>query len=352
MDFINILIGGWGNQFALASVQPLHSGEVVSYDSIIQLVNLNNTRYILKKRPRAGLQRSEFFHELKAQVLTHCVNTGVRVSEIIPTLAGEASAVYGDFCYELQVFIAGEPYTGNREQEKLIYSAAVKLRHSLDHLPDNIVEAIRQHPIPSLVEEENPILALEQARELLLAATKCNNLWKKTLLDALIPIVKMVENRHYLMLDAAPKKAIVHGDIHAGHWIFPKDEIGNVVVLDFDNLRYDTAGLDYAWAADTVSVNLGSKNKRFCPQKGADFLWRLVNDRKLTMDEAITAMQTLINYSLLITIDICKDVIFRGDTRIIWKKYLEILCLKRKSEILDCFREYPPGLYEGSPLNT
>ena len=210
------------------------------------IVETTQGRYFLKRRhphlqqphaPATTLAVASAVIRAQHALMARLRQSGFPAPAVVPTVNGETLHVAGGECYEIQEYIAGEPYDHTRPA----------------HLAEAAVTLGRYH---ACVQGFAP-RALRDLEELYTPAILGTNLngltraWGFAQDPDLVPVVRQLE-AHAADLAARFAQhgvlphAIIHGDYYAGNLLFEGDRI--VGVVDYDKARWQARVVELAEA--------------------------------------------------------------------------------------------------------
>lgn len=324
----SIVLEHWGTGIAQLPLEPLLGPGAVSHTASLWRVGGGDRSFILKRLTPAA-DRGTPFRRARSEVLSHCRQRGVPVIEPCPTTSGREAATDRDGgSVELFPWIpSAQPPPRGSAAARAVMEAGLALRRALDEVDPELGRRIGACHPPRFVEEEDWRRALDDTESRILPkARRRRDEWGRLLVKSLTP---MVENRSmFAPLDGpgAPRRRLVHGDLHSYHFLLGVSPVRVRVILDFDNLHLGDPMLDLAWIADTIgSVGADSQEGSIRRFLAAGFRSGL-----LSQDAVELLMPVLVTYLIPVVVDIAKDILDRGILKPAWNHYLNILDIGRK----------------------
>ncbi|MFE9426427.1 phosphotransferase [Kitasatospora sp. NPDC006697] len=289
--------------------------------------------HVFKVQLTAEAARAPRFHELKQQVLAHCLRAGVPVPLAVPTVTGAAAARQdGHPCELLPLAPGAATARPSAAQARAVTTAGLRLRAVLDGLPAELAEELAPLPVPALVAEPDWRRALADGVDRLLPLARSrDDPWGRLAGSALAGLAAA---RPWLPAAAEPpgtarrRSRVIHADLHHHHFLFAATGRPAVTaVLDFDNLTVGDPLLDLAWVAETAARVDGGAARR---ESVADFLTRARNAGLLAPGEERLLMPRLIVHAVPVVVDIAKDILERELLSPAWAGYLDLLDTRRR----------------------
>lgn len=332
-----VLAKHWGKSFercfirAFAEVEPT----VVTHASTLYLVEAGQERrrWLLKHvhEPEAIIPIE--FHRVKREIMLHCQRCDVRVVVSEPTLVGEPLAIEDNISFELFEYVHDTTaYKATTEQRQGMLQGFLSLRRALDSVPANLRTKLSAFRPQVLVENSNLGSVIKEVREILLPATRGRSGRLMERLRESLEGVSAAEPLLTASRDTADERAeaVAHGDFHGYNILFSTAEPSRLeAILDFDNVRVRTSHFDLAWLLDQMCWRPDMPTQLDVESCRAGIRAALVNELARVAD-LFKLMPMLLRYAAPIVADIAKDILLRGDVRLVWWRYLDILDCQRK----------------------
>lgn len=322
----SILENEWGLPGCHIQILGGDSDTPLTHDASLFLIRKGEKSYVLKRRPLGGIQRGKDFHQLKFKILKHIGGFGELLPNYLATTHKLYFLVCDEYTFELCELVEGDGFSDKHLSLEDLYIGYKNLHSGLQRTPVPLSEKLQSMAIPACVEEPDCCTAIAQVNTLRKYFGTLPE-WS-TVLDVDLEKISTLSNG--IGKHIPQRRSIVHGDLHAAHWIFTEDK---VKFLDFDNLRVDDAALDFAWLLDSAALH------RDPHQEVVAIAELAVGDGLFTWDEIVSGMKSLVRYAVPIVVDIGKDIYVRGDVRDVWRSYLEILNVGRKITLLNKLQE-------------